>query len=152
MESSIICSVVLRMEYLNLIMFSVTIEENTEVVAVYDIPTNLSKDDPTPLCKPISTPEVIEKEETSHKEDVVAEPLVAKKETGVPKEEFMVVDVKKLEKEGDAEMAEVLPVEEKKIEPKVEKLKPQSMNGDIAKVSLFYRWSEKFPTPTCRWQ
>ncbi|CAB3227279.1 unnamed protein product [Arctia plantaginis] len=108
-------------------------EENTEVLADYDIPTNLSKNDPTASSKPVLTSEVIEKEEKSPIEDVVPEPLVVKKETSAPAEECMVVDDKKLEKEGDAEMTEVVPVEEKKIEPKVEKAKPQSMNGDIIK-------------------
>ncbi|XP_075978149.1 uncharacterized protein LOC142977905 isoform X2 [Anticarsia gemmatalis] len=92
-----------------------------------------TNDEPEPVTtQVVPQPEVEEKEKPSTSDNAVTEPVVAKKEPSPVKEEPMVVEERKPEKVPDVEMAEVLPVEDK-VEPKVEKPKPQPMNGDIAK-------------------
>lgn len=108
------------------------IKEEKIPVAVVATPEPIKqpKDELKTVTKPVSVPEVVEKDKIVHK-DVVIEPVAAVKLSNPVKVEPIAVEERKQEK-GDVEMAEVLPLEEK-VEPKVEKPKLQPMNGDIAK-------------------
>lgn len=96
------------------------------------------QNEPAPTIEPVPStskaPDVIEKVVALDKP--VVETVVPVKEPVSVKEELMVVEEpKKLEPEADADMTEVVTVEEK-AEQKVEKPKPKSVNGDVvAKVS-----------------
>ena len=101
-------------------------------------PTTKIENEPATVVEPVPVLEVVVVEKPVASENVVVEPLVPKKEPSpVVKEELMVVEEpKKLEPEADADMTEVVTVEEK-VELKPEKPKPKPMNGDVAKVSYF---------------
>ncbi|KAF9795842.1 hypothetical protein SFRURICE_003304 [Spodoptera frugiperda] len=91
------------------------------------------QNEPAPTIEPVPStskaPDVIEKVVALDKP--VVETVVPVKEPVSVKEELMVVEEpKKLEPEADADMTEVVTVEEK-AEQKVEKPKPKSVNGDV---------------------
>ncbi|CAH0692036.1 unnamed protein product [Spodoptera exigua] len=96
-------------------------------------PPKQPQNEPAPTIEPVPStskaPDVIEKLVAS--DNVVVETVVPVKAPVSEKEELMVVEEpKKLEPEVDADMTEVVTVEEK-AEQKVEKPKPKSVNGDV---------------------
>lgn len=111
-------------------------EQNSSAVvaeALSPIPTNPTDNEPATATAPVPVPEIVEKPVAS--ENVVVDTVVPKKEPSPVKEDLMVVEEpKKFEPEADADMTEVVTVEEK-LELKAEKSKPKPMNGDVTKVS-----------------
>ncbi|KAJ8731142.1 hypothetical protein PYW07_004306 [Mythimna separata] len=94
-------------------------------------PKTQTENEPAIVTEPVSVPEVAEKPVAP--DNVVVEPVVPKKEPSPVKEDLMVVEEpRKLEPEADADMTEVVTVQEK-VELKTEKPKPKPMNGDVAK-------------------
>ncbi|PZC85821.1 hypothetical protein B5X24_HaOG215183 [Helicoverpa armigera] len=93
--------------------------------------TTQPENEPATVTEPTPVPEVVEKPVAPENAPVVTE--VPKKEPSPVKEELMVVEEpKKLEREADVDMTEVVTVEEK-VERKTEKPKPKPMNGDVTK-------------------
>lgn len=108
-------------------------EDNSPREVVPQTPETINLTDNEPrVTVPEPLPEVVEKPVAT--ENVVVEVVVPKKEPSPVYEVPVVADEPTNLVKADVDMTEVVPIEPK-VELKVEKSKPQPMNGDVAKVS-----------------